>query len=162
MARPSKYNQALQKKFDELVDSIGDIAISNKQNKKIQIPKLIEEFFTYGDVNSIAVYLGLVRETIYDWKNENSDRYKKEFSDTFKRWNTKRKAILFRITPFIDKTLAIFYMKTISGYIEVQGVNVKSGEITKPKVQIYLPDNQRDVEKKELNNLRRIIAPKKN
>ena len=148
MARPSKYNPALQKKFDDLVDRIGDIEIKDKGAKrKEQIGNLIEEFFTYGDINSIALYLGLVRDTIYDWSDVKSDRYKQEFSDTFKRWNTKRKAILFRITPFIDKTLAIFYNKTINGYFEMQGINPKS------KVDVNVNNNTGELKKVDAKTL---------
>jgi len=146
MARPSKYNPALQKKFDDLVDRIGDIEIKDKGAKrKEQIGNLIEEFFTYGDINSLGVYLGIVTETIQDWRRTASDRYNQTFSATFKRWDQKRKSMLFRITPFIDKSLAIFFNKAINGYIEVQGVNLRSEQTVNHKVEIRLQvDNLKD------------------
>lgn len=162
MARPSKYNPVLQKKFDDLVDSIGDISIKDAgKERKIQITRLIEEFFTYGDINSIAVYLDIRRETIHDWVKESSDRYNVGFSNTFKRWNEKRKSMLFKITPFIDKSLAIFFNKAINGYIEVQGLNVKTEISQKVEIRLKVDNIKETYGKQDLIELDRILSQKR-
>lgn len=158
MARPSKYNQALQKKFDDLVDSIGDIEIKTGDKRKTQITKLIEEFFTYGDINSLGSYLGVVTETIQDWRRENSDRYNKEFSATLKRWNTKRKAILFKITPFIDKSLAIFYNKSILKYVEYQGINLKTEVSQDINIRVKVDNLKENYGTEDLIKLDKILS----
>ncbi len=170
MGRPSKYNPALQKKFDDLVDSIGDIEIKDTgEKRKVQITRLIEEFFTYGYLRSLVVYLEIGSTTLYEWINPKEATYNSEIAKTFKRWDDKRRAILFKITPFIDKSLAIFFNKAINGFIEVQGVNLKTQGEVKSKVQIYLPDNKRDTKKdkkkdtkKVVNRIREIVKPKVN
>lgn len=142
MARPSKYNKKLQKKFDTLVDTWN-----------------VKEYFKYGDVNQIALYLGIVRETVYDWR-EKID----EFSDTFKRWETKGKAFLFEMSPklaFKCPAYAIFLMKVKLKYIEIDKHEheIKGGISMSVGVQEL---RDKGLSKKELMTLRDMVGPRVN
>ncbi len=122
MTRPSKYNKELQKKFDDLVENFGNQVMHPDEESKKYNNRLTDEYFTFGDVNQIAVYLGIIRDTVYDWKNPQSDRYEEEFSYTYKKWETKRNALLFRIVSYVCQTntaLGIFLLKAQGGYLEI-------------------------------------------
>lgn len=98
--RPSKYNDELQEKFDDLVDRWE-----------------VRDYFKYGDVNQIALFLGIHRDTVYDW-NVKFER----FSDTLKRWKTKQRAFLFELAPAIsvkNASLWIFLAKVKLNYAEI-------------------------------------------
>lgn len=124
--RPSKYNEELQQRFDAKVERFGNLEpIDSKEiaNPKLCINRLVDEYFCFGDVNQVAVYLGIIRETVYDWIKVDSPRYIPTFSNTFKAWDTKRKALLFRLSPYIcnnNSALGIFLLKAQGGYLEVQ------------------------------------------
>lgn len=117
MGRPSKYNKQLQSKFDRLVDSWK-----------------IAEYFKYGDVNQIALYLGICRDTVYDWATKHND-----FSYTLKRWESKGRGYLFEISPTMAmdrQSFCIFLLKVKNGYIEKSAVE-HSGEIKGEKSPQY-------------------------
>lgn len=122
MARPSSYNEKVQKNFEEL--------LSNWKK---------EEYFQLGDVNQLALKLGVIRETIYYWDNryvKDKIEYYKEFHETLRRWHTMRDAYLFEMAPEISATmktpaLAIFLLKVQAGYLEVR--KVQTEDVTKEK-----------------------------
>ncbi len=75
--RPTKYSRAMVWKVDELVAFLG----TEEGAKK---------FFQNCGVEHVASYLGIVKDTIYEWV-----KIYPEFSDAMKRWTTQRNAVFY-------------------------------------------------------------------
>ncbi len=112
MARPSKYTPELQKKFDELVATLYT------EDEK----KALDNFWRYGILEQVAIYLDVMVSTIYDWCDPESERYHEQFSETLKQYQLITKSLLHLNTPRITEispALAIFLRKTKLGELEI-------------------------------------------
>lgn len=95
--RPTKYTPELQAKFDRLVDEWDFEGTYTDPRDGKQKPKT-NNFWQLWYVDQLIYKLGLVRDTFY--------RYCKlhpAFSDTKKRWETKRNFGLTTVVPFFAK-----------------------------------------------------------
>lgn len=87
MARPTEYNEDILDKVKEYMDSCGDLIYEVKTKPVIKdgVHKGDEEYShkktKLPTIEGLANYLGLSRETIYDWESQEE---KKEFSDIIK------------------------------------------------------------------------------
>ncbi len=139
--RPSKYNAELQRRFDELVDTLYPMGI-DKQSEK----KAFDSYWHYGIVQQLAIYLGISMDTIYDWseidsKGEEGERFKPDFSETLKRWQLTTMALLHRITPVLGAeapALAIFLRKTKLGELEISKHILEARLTTRSEKNLYL------------------------
>jgi hypothetical protein len=114
MARPSKYTPELQKKFNELINTLYADDMEDEECCK--------NFWNFGIIEQLAIYLDVMVSTIYDWSDESSERFHLEFSETLKRWHLITKALVHQITPKISEqspALAIFLRKTKLGELEI-------------------------------------------
>jgi hypothetical protein len=110
---PSKYTPELQQKFDDLIQSL--YTDNDKTN--------YNNFWSYGIVEQIAVYLRITIETIYQWVDPRSEFYKPAFSDSFKEWFILSKAMFFKTGKVMSvraPAAFIFLCKTKLGMIEVK------------------------------------------
>lgn len=64
-----------------LVDEMVDI---------LKTPVGAKQFFTMCGIEHVASYLGVVKDTIYEWV-----KIHPEFSDAIKRWVTQRNAVFY-------------------------------------------------------------------
>lgn len=139
--RPSKYNEDLQARFDDLVDGLYPMGATKDDEKKA-----FDNYWHYGIVEQLAIYLKLTRDTIYDWaevdeKGEEGERFKPEFSDTLKRWQLITMALLHRITPILGAeapALAIFLRKTKLGELEISKHILEARLTTKNEKNLYV------------------------
>ncbi len=159
MARPSKYNAELQQKFDKLVDNLYPIGTTKEDEKDAY-----NNFWRYGIVEQIALYLGINVDTIYDWSDKESERYHEEFSETLKRWYVITKALLHRLSPKIAErspALAIFLRKTKLGELEVSKHILEKRLTTRNEKDLYMKITKEiaeaealGVDKKEIDEVR--------
>ena len=110
MARPTSYDSSMIQKANTYIDSCG--------REATELPT----------VEGLAEYLGVARDTIYEWiKPEH--KYD-EFSDTIKRIAEKQKNQLINDGLYggkeVNQAMAIFLLKVNHGMIEKTAVDVTS------------------------------------
>lgn len=75
MARPSLLTEEMQEKArDYLSHRMDNVELTDKGALafvEVQLPSVAD----------FALYLGITRETVYDWSNQESPRYNEDFSD---------------------------------------------------------------------------------
>lgn len=139
VGRPSKYTQELQLKFDDMVGSL--------YSEDDQVA--FDNYWKYGIIEQIAIFLNISIETIYDWSDMDSERYHKEFSESLKRWHISTKALLHKISPIIAEkspALAIFLRKVKLKELEISKTileekfeaNVKFENKTKVEIEAMM------------------------
>ncbi len=162
MARPSKYNEELQQKFDDLVDNLYPMGTTKEDEKAAY-----NNFWLYGIVEQIALYLSINIDTIYDWSDPDSERYHEAFSETLKTWHIITKGLLHRLSPKIAErspALAIFLRKTKLGELEISKTILEQRLTTRSEKNLYikitgeLNDAEAlGVDKKEIDEVRGML-----
>jgi len=119
VGRPSKYNAELQSKFETIVDNW--LKKENQSSKELFL-----EFTHLCGREQIAHKLGISRDSTYEFEKKHE-----KFSDTIKRWESKRNDCFYRLMPYFIKnpTLWIFLSKNFLGYSDRSEIMQKVDEI---------------------------------
>ena len=89
-------------------------------------------FWEHCSVWHVALLLDVHRDTIYDWRDKHPD-----FSDTLKRWETKRNALYLQLKK--KDSAWIFIAKNWLAMTDLQKIE-HSGDQFKP-IQVIINDN---------------------
>ena len=120
MARPTKYTDDILTKVKEYIKTTG--------REQTELPT----------VEGLAVYLGISRDTIYEWIKP-AHKYD-EFSDTIKEIEERQKAQLINDGMYggkeVNSTMAIFLLKANHGMIETEKRILEAGEGVNIKLDI--------------------------
>ena len=111
-----KYSESVIVELDEFIDEMTDD------------PSV---FWMHCSVHHVALLFGVHRDTIYDWRN-NYPR----FSDTIKRWETKRNALFLQLKK--KDSAWIFIAKNWLDMRDTQHIDQKTE--FKP-IQVIINDN---------------------
>lgn len=167
MARPSKYTEELQQRFDVLVDGLYPMDMDKESEKKA-----FANYFHYGIMQQLAIHLDISMETIYDWAEVDSNgdkgvRYKEAFSDTLKKWQLVTMALLHRITPILGAqapALTIFLRKTKLGELEISKTILEQRLTTRSEKNLYVKITKElndaealGVDKQEISEVRAML-----
>lgn len=117
MARPTLYNDDVLRKADAYINSCG--------REATELPT----------VEGLAEYLGVARDTIYEWIKPIHGY--SEFSDTIKRIEEKQKNQLINDGLYggkeVNQSMAIFLLKANHGMIETERRLLANGDGTNLK-----------------------------
>lgn len=112
MARPTLYNDDVLRKADAYINSCG--------REATELPT----------VEGLAEYLGVARDTIYEWIKPIHGY--SEFSDTIKRIEEKQKNQLINDGLYggkeVNQSMAIFLLKANHGMIETERKLLANGD----------------------------------
>lgn len=159
MARPSKYNEELQQKFDNLVEKLYTPEMTYKEAE--------ENFWDYGIVEQLAAYLDVSMETLYDWTDVEGDRFKPEFSETLKKWYMVTKALLHKSGKLMAvkaPAVHIFMRKNKLGELEISKHILEARLSTRSEKNLYIKVTKEleeaemlGVEKEDIDKVRKLL-----
>lgn len=110
--RPGKYNEKLQKRFDDLLDALYDDIV---KGDNVACEK---NYWRWGINASIFLHLDISETKFYEWADESSPTYAPKFRESYKRYVLIKMAMFHFATPVItdrSPALAIFKCKNVLG-----------------------------------------------
>ena len=108
--RPSKYKRSLCKRVDEITALLRTEAGA-------------KDFFKYCGVEHIAIHIGVVKDTIYEWV-----KIHPEFSDAMKRWVDQRNAVFYTAIGSVPNACWIFLSKNWLNMTDRQLIRLRPEE----------------------------------
>jgi len=93
----------------------------------LQTPEGAKKFFTLCGIEQVAIYLGVVKDTVYEWM-----KIHPEFSDAIKRWQDQRNAVFYQGAGSMSVPTWIFLAKNWLNMSDRQIIRLPGSEAQNP------------------------------
>jgi len=128
--RPSKLTAELCARLESLVDEWNPLSNINYDNPKANnILLIISKYLELCTKDNLAAELGIDKTTLYEYeaggRKSHKESLSKRFSNSIKKWETKRNALHMKMRPYFSKaeTTWIFLSKNFNQFTDTVQVN---------------------------------------